>query len=135
MSKEINELVLPDDVKYSNDHEWIKSQGDNVRVGITDYAQDQLGDIVFVEVPAVGDTFDKGSELGSIESVKAVSEMYMPVGGEIVAVNEELEDAPDLLNQDPYGKGWIVDIRAADPAEIDDLLDKNAYLEILKGTE
>lgn len=135
MSKEINELVLPDDVKYSNDHEWIKSQGDNVRVGITDYAQDQLGDIVFVEVPAVGDTFDKGAELGSIESVKAVSEMYMPVGGEIVAVNEELEDAPDLLNQDPYGKGWIVDIRAADQAEIDDLLDKNAYLEILKGTE
>ena len=135
MSKEINELVLPDDVKYSNDHEWIKSQGDNVRVGITDYAQDQLGDIVFVEVPAVGDTFDKGAELGSIESVKAVSEMYMPVGGEIVAVNEELEDAPDLLNQDPYGKGWIVDIKAADPAEIDDLLDKNAYLEILKGTE
>jgi glycine cleavage system H protein len=135
MSKEINELVLPDDVKYSNDHEWIKSQGDNVRIGITDYAQDQLGDIVFVEVPEVGDTFDKGSELGSIESVKAVSEMCMPVGGEIVAVNEELEDAPDLLNQDPYGKGWIVDIKVADPSEIDDLLDKNAYLEILKGSE
>ncbi|MGD8844603.1 MAG: glycine cleavage system protein GcvH [Desulfobacteraceae bacterium] len=135
MSKEINELVLPDDVKYSKDHEWIKPQGDTVRVGITDYAQDQLGDIVFVEVPEVGDTFDKESELGSIESVKAVSEMYMPVGGEIVAVNEALEDAPDLLNQDPYGKGWIVEIKVADPAEIDDLLDKNGYLEILKGSE
>lgn len=135
MSKEINELVLPEDVKYSKDHEWAKSQGDNVRIGITDYAQDQLGDIVFVEVPEVGDTFDKDSEFGTIESVKAVSEMYMPVGGEIVAVNEDLEDSPDLLNQDPYDKGWIVEVKAADPAEMDDLMDKNAYLELLKGLD
>ncbi len=135
MSKGINELVVPDDVKYSKDHEWVKLQGDNVTVGITDYAQDQLGDIVFVEVPEVGDTFDKDSEFGTIESVKAVSEMYMPVSGEIVAVNEELEDAPDSLNQDPYGKGWIVEIKPSDPAEMDDLMDKNAYLEVLKGLE
>lgn len=135
MSKEINELVLPDDVKYSKDHEWAKSQGDNVRIGITDYAQDQLGDIVFVEVPEVGDTFDQGSEFGTVESVKAVSEMYMPVGGEIAAVNEALEDAPELLNQDPYGKGWIAEVKAADPAEMDDLMDKKAYLESLKGSD
>lgn len=135
MSKEINELVLPDDVKYSKDHEWAQSRGDNVRIGITDYAQDQLGDIVYVEVPEVGDTFDKASEFGTVESVKAVSEMYMPIGGEIVAVNEELEDAPELLNQDPYGKGWIVEVKAADPAEMDDLMDKNAYLESLKGSD
>jgi glycine cleavage system H protein len=135
MSKEINELVLPDDVKYSKDHEWVQPQGDNVRIGITDYAQDQLGDIVFVEVPEVGDTFDIESEFGTIESVKAVSEMYMPIGGEIVAVNEELEDEPELLNQDPYGKGWIVEIKAADAAEIDDLMDKNGYLELLKGLD
>lgn len=134
MSKEINELVLPDDVKYSKDHEWAKSQGDNVRIGITDYAQDQLGDIVFVEVPEVGDTFDQGSEFGTVESVKAVSEMYMPVGGEIVAVNEALEDAPELLNQDPYGKGWIAEVKAADPAGMDALMDKKAYLESLKGS-
>ncbi|MGD9368177.1 MAG: glycine cleavage system protein GcvH [Desulfobacteraceae bacterium] len=135
MSKEINELVLPDDVKYSEDHEWAKSRGDNVRIGITDYAQDQLGDIVFVEVPEVGDTFDQGAEFGTVESVKAVSEMYMPVGGEIVAVNEALEDAPELLNQDPYGKGWIAEVKAADPAEMDDLMDKKAYLESLKGSD
>lgn len=135
MSKEMNELILPDDVKYSNDHEWAKSRGDNVRIGITDYAQDQLGDIVFVEVPEVGDTFDQASEFGTVESVKAVSEIYMPIGGEIVAVNEELEDAPELLNQDPYGKGWIVEVKPADPAEMDDLMDKNAYLELLKGSD
>jgi len=135
MSKEINELVIPEDVRYSKDHEWIKARGDNFVVGISDYAQDQLGDIVFVEVPEVGDQFEKESEFGTIESVKAVSEMYMPIGGEVVAVNQALEDSPELLNKDPYGKGWIVEIKPADPAEMDDLMDKNAYLEMLKGTQ
>ncbi len=135
MSKEIGELNLPDDVKYTDDHEWTRSDGENVKVGITDYAQDQLGEIVFVEVPGVGDTFEKKDEFGTLESVKAVSEMYMPLGGEIVSVNEELEDAPDLLNKDPYGKGWIIEIKPADPTEMDSLMNKDAYLEMLKGME
>jgi glycine cleavage system H protein len=135
MSKDINELVIPEDVRYSKDHEWVKARGDNFVVGISDYAQDQLGDIVFVEVPEVGDQFEKESEFGTVESVKAVSEIYMPIGGEVVAVNQALEDSPELLNKDPYDKGWIVEIKPTDPAEMDDLLDKNAYLEMLKGTQ
>ena len=135
MSKDINELVIPEDVRYSKDHEWVKARGDNFVVGISDYAQDQLGDIVFVEVPEVGDQFEKESEFGTVESVKAVSEIYMPIGGEVVAVNQALEDSPELLNKDPYDKGWIVEIKPTDPAEMDDLMDKNAYLEMLKGTQ
>jgi len=135
MSKDINELVIPEDVRYSKDHEWVKTRGDNFVVGISDYAQDQLGDIVFVEVPEVGDQFEKESEFGTVESVKAVSEIYMPIGGEVVAVNQALEDSPELLNKDPYDKGWIVEIKPTDPAEIDDLMDKNAYLEMLKGIQ
>lgn len=133
MSKEISELVLSDDLRYTDDHEWVKSDGDKVKVGITDYAQDQLGDIVFVEVPQVGDTFEKGEEFGTLESVKAVSELFMPIGGEITAVNEKLEDAPDLVNSDPYGDGWMIEVKPGDPAEIDALKDKAAYLEMLKG--
>jgi glycine cleavage system H protein len=135
MSKDINELVILEDVRYSKDHEWVKTRGDNFVVGISDYAQDQLGDIVFVEVPEVGDQFEKESEFGTVESVKAVSEIYMPIGGEVVAVNQALEDSPELLNKDPYDKGWIVEIKPTDPAEIDDLMDKNAYLEMLKGIQ
>jgi glycine cleavage system H protein len=135
MSKDIDELVIPEDVRYSKDHEWVKARGDNFVVGISDYAQDQLGDIVFVEVPEVGDQFEKESEFGTVESVKAVSEIYMPIGGEVVAVNQALEDSPELLNKDPYDKGWIVEIKPTDPAEMDDLMDKNAYLEMLKGIQ
>ena len=101
--KEINELQLPDDLKYADDHEWAKAQGDVVRVGISDYAQDQLGDIVFVELPEVGESFEKGAEFGTLESVKAVSEIYMPLGGEIVAINETLEESPEKVNNSPYG--------------------------------
>jgi glycine cleavage system H protein len=135
MSKDIDELVIPEDVRYSKDHEWVKARGDNFVVGISDYAQDQLGDIVFVEVPEVGDQFEKESEFGTVESVKAVSEIYMPIGGEVVAVNQALEDSPELLNKDPYDKGWIVEIKPTDPGEMDDLMDKNAYLEMLKGIQ
>lgn len=135
MSKDINELVIPEDARYSKDHEWVKARGDHFTIGITDYAQDQLGDIVFVEVPEVGAQFEKETEFGTVESVKAVSEIYMPIGGEVVAVNQALEDSPELLNKDPYGKGWIVEIKPADPAEMDDLMDKNAYLEMLKGMQ
>ena len=133
--KEINELNLPDDVRYTDDHEWTKAEGEKVKIGITDYAQDQLGEIIFVEVPQVGDTLDKGANFGSLESVKAVSDMVMPVGGEVLSVNTALEDAPELLNQDPYSGGWIIEIKPGDPSELDQLMDKNAYLEMLKGLD
>lgn len=133
MSKEISELVLPDDVRYSDDHEWARSEGDKIKVGVSDYAQDQLGEIVFVELPEVGDKFDKGAEFGTLESVKAVSELYMPIGGEITAINEELADAPELVNKDPYAGGWMIELKPDDPSEKDALKDKAAYLEMLKG--
>ncbi len=131
--KELNELILPEDVKYAEDHEWVKLSGDTTRIGISDYAQDQLGDIVFVELPGVGDTFARGDEFGTLESVKAVSELYMPIGGEVTAVNEALEDAPELVNSDPYGDGWMIEIKAAAPSEAEALMDKGAYLDSLKG--
>ena len=133
--KEIHELNLPDDVRYTDDHEWARVEGEKIRVGITDYAQDQLGEIIFVEVPEAGDTLGKGETFGSLESVKAVSDLNMPVGGEVLAINTALEDAPDLLNQDPYNGGWIIEINPSDPSELDQLMDKNAYLEMLKGLE
>jgi glycine cleavage system H protein len=131
--KEISDLKLPEDVKYSKDHEWAKAEGDIVTIGINDYAQDQLGEIVFVEMPAVGDVFSVEDEFGSVESVKAVSEMYMPISGEIVAVNEALEDSPELVNQDCYQGGWIIRVKPSDSSEMDALMDKAAYLEMLKG--
>jgi len=131
--KEINELNLPEDLKYSDDHEWAKVQGDVVTIGINDYAQDQLGEIVFVELPEPGDTFSKGDEFGSVESVKAVSEMYIPISGEIVEINEDLEDDPELVNNDCYQGGWIIKVKAEDLSELDGLMDKGAYLEMLKG--
>jgi glycine cleavage system H protein len=129
--KEINELNLPADIVYSKNHEWLKKEGDLVKIGISDYAQDQLGDIVFVEMPEQGDTFDRGEEFGTLESVKAVSEVYLPLGGEITAVNEELEDAPELVNEDPYAN-WIITVRPADAAEFDDLLSRDEYLKLLQ---
>jgi len=131
--KEISELNFPEDLRYSDDHEWTKQVDGVVRIGISDYAQDQLGDIVFVELPEVGDTFEKGEEFGTVESVKAVSELYMPVGGEITAVNESLEESPELVNNDPYSGGWMVDVKADNPEELDALKDRNAYLDTLKG--
>ena len=131
--KEISELNFPDDLQYAEDHEWVKPEADGTAIGISDYAQDQLGDIVFVELPEVGASFDKGAEFGTVESVKAVSELYMPIGGEILAVNSALEDAPELVNNDPYGEGWMIRVKPADQAEIDALLDKAAYIESLKG--
>ncbi len=131
--KAISELNLPENVRYTDDHEWAKKNGDVVRMGISDYAQDQLGDIVFVELPEVGSSFDKGEEFGTVESVKAVSELYMPIGGEVTAINEALADAPELVNSDPYDGGWMMEIKASDPAELDALKSKADYLEMLKG--
>jgi glycine cleavage system H protein len=131
--KDIEDVILPDDIRYAESHEWAKAEGDSVKVGISDYAQDQLGDIVFVEMPEVGETFDKGVEFGTVESVKAVSELYMPVGGEIVAINSALEDSPELINSTPYSDGWLIEIKADDPAELEALMTKDAYLTSLKG--
>jgi len=131
--KELSELFFADDVKYSKNHEWARLEGGTVTVGISDYAQDQLGDIVFVEVPQVGERFEQGAEFGTLESVKAVSEIYMPVGGQITVVNKELEDEPELVNQEPFKAGWIVKLKPDDPAQMDQLMDKNAYIAMLKG--
>ena len=131
--KELNELSFPEDVRYAESHEWVKVSGETAKIGITDYAQDQLGDIVFVELPDVGESFDKGSEFGTVESVKAVSELYMPVGGEIVAINEALEDGPELINNTPFSDGWMIEVKLEDSSEVDTLLDKDAYLSTLKG--
>jgi glycine cleavage system H protein len=133
--KEIDELNLPDDVRYAEDHEWIRSEGDKVRIGISDYAQDQLGDIVFVELPQSGDTFEKGEEFGTVESVKAVSELYIPIGGEILSVNTALEESPDLVNQSPYNDGWMIEVKPSNSAELEALITRDAYLEMLKGLE
>jgi glycine cleavage system H protein len=131
--KEISELNLPDDLRYAEDHEWARSEGGNIRVGIDDYAQDQLGDIVYVDLPQVGDTFSKGEEFGSVESVKAVSELYLPVGGEVIEINTKLEDSPELVNGSPYDDGWMVLVKPDNSAELDALMNKDAYLEMLKG--
>lgn len=130
--KEFAELNLPETLRYTDDHEWAKLEDGVVRIGVSDYAQDQLGDIVFVEMPEVGDSFEKGDEFGTLESVKAVSELYIPLGGEVVAVNEALIDAPELLNEDPYAN-WIVAIKPTDAAELDGLLDVEGYRQIIKG--
>ena len=113
--------------KYDEEHEWLRVEGEEGVVGISDYAQDALSDVVYVELPEVGDLFDKGDVFAVVESVKAASDVYMPVTGEILEINDQLEDSPELVNQDPYGEAWLVRITIADPAELDDLLDAEAY--------
>lgn len=130
--KELEELILPEDLSYTKEHEWARAEDDMVVIGITDYAQDQLGDIVFVELPEEGDSFSAGEEFGTLESVKAVSELYIPVSGEVVAINEELDDSPEMLNSNPYDN-WIIKIKPDDFEEIDDLMDHDAYLKMLEG--
>ena len=125
----------PDDVRYMESDEWVKLEGDEVTVGLTDYAQDQLSDVVYVELPAVGDTFAKGDSYGVVESVKAASDMYMPLGGEITAVNEVLEDTPELVNEDPYGKGWMIKFSPSDPGQWDDLLSTAEYEKAVEAEE
>ena len=130
--KELNELIFGKGLRYTDDHEWVTESGDTLKVGVSDYAQDQMGDIVYVELPDVGSTFEKGEEFGTLESVKAVSELYIPIGGEVVAVNEELADSPELINQDPYAN-WIIEIKPSAKSELKDLLTVDAYRELLKG--
>jgi len=130
--KELTELIFKDGLRYAEDHEWVSESGSTLKIGVSDYAQDQMGDIVYVELPEVGTSFAKGDEFGTLESVKAVSELYLPISGEIVAVNEALGDSPELINQDPYAN-WIVEIKPADSSELDQLLTVDAYREFLKG--
>ena len=126
-------MNIPSELKYTKDHEWVRIEGDTATVGITDFAQDQLGDIVFVELPQTGDKLAKGDVFGTVESVKAVSELFMPVGGEIIAINKNLEESPELVNTSPYAEGWMIDVKPTDAAELDALMTKEAYLEMLKG--
>lgn len=123
-------MNIPKELKYSKDHEWTKAEGKLVTVGITDFAQSQLGDVVFVEVPSVGAAVTVGKAFSVVESVKAVSDIYSPVSGVIVKVNDALTDAPELINQDAYGEGWIAVIEMSDPAELDKLLDSEEYAKI-----
>ena len=122
-------MSIPSDLKYTRSHEWLRVEDDGVVVGITDYAQDQLGEVVFVELPDTGSTFDAGDELGTLESVKAVSEFLAPIAGEVNEVNEALDDSPNLVNEDPYGDGWLVKMTGS--AE-DDVMDAEAYAEFLE---
>ena len=133
--KEIDELDLPDDVRYTEEHEWVRHTGDKVRVGISDYAQDQLGDIVFVELPEVGDTFHQGEEFGTVESTKTVTELYMPLSCEVLAVNSALEDVPENVNEHPYEEGWMIEAAPSEPGEWEYLLTREDYLDILKEME
>jgi glycine cleavage system H protein len=120
-------MKLDQEARYAKNHEWARWDGDQIVCGISDHAQESLSDIVYVEQPEEGDTFEQGDIFGVVESVKAASDLYMPMGGEIVAVNEELEDAPELVNQDPYGGGWMIRFTPSDPAEFDSLMDAGEY--------
>jgi glycine cleavage system H protein len=126
-------MHVPDDLRYSSDHEWARPTGDHIRVGITDYAQDALGDVVYVDLPASGEKIDAGGLLGEVESTKSVSEIYAPIAGEVVAVNASLSDAPEQMNADPYGEGWICEIAPSDPTAVDALLDAAAYRQLTDG--
>ena len=125
---------IPSDLKYVSSHEWIREEGDGVvTIGVTDHAQDLLGDVVFVELPEVGAEFANGDDIGVVESVKAASDIYAPLSGEIVAVNAELEDAPELVNSDPYGDGWFIQLRLSSPEEMNELLDADGYSEVCEA--
>ncbi|RLD59291.1 MAG: glycine cleavage system protein GcvH [Bacteroidetes bacterium] len=126
-------MNIPKNLKYTKDHEWIRVEGDEAVIGITDFAQKELGDIVFIEVETEGENLDREETFGTIEAVKTVSDMFMPVSGEVVSFNEELESTPELVNNDPYGEGWIIKVKLADMAQIDDLLDVGAYKELVEA--
>ncbi|MGW7536783.1 glycine cleavage system protein GcvH [Amycolatopsis sp. NPDC054798] len=127
-------MTTPEELRYTEEHEWVATrEGSLVRVGITEYAQDQLGDVVFVDLPEVGKQVGAGDPFGEVESTKSVSELFAPVDGEIVAVNPAVADSPELINSDPYGEGWLVEIRLDDPAGLEALLEAEAYQALIKG--
>lgn len=126
-------MSIPEDLRYSSDHEWVAVDGNRIRLGITDYAQDALGDVVYVQVPTVGTSVTAGDTMSEVESTKSVSDIYAPVTGTIVAVNDALADQPEALNNDPYGAGWICEIELTDPSQIDALLDASGYRALIEG--
>lgn len=126
-------MNVPADLKYTKDHEWIKLEGYIATIGITDFAQGELGDIVYIEIETLNDSLDSESVFGSVEAVKTVSDLFMPVSGEVIEINETLEDAPETVNDDPYGAGWIIKVQCSDLTQIEGLLDANAYSTLVTG--
>lgn len=126
-------MNFPENLKYTSEHEWIRMEGNMAYVGITDYAQEQLGDIVFVDVPTVGETLEAGEVFGTIEVVKTISDLFLPVSGEVIELNEALEENPELVNKDPYGEGWIIKLNVTDPAQIEGLLDAEGYKKVINA--
>lgn len=126
-------MDFPQNLKYTNEHEWIRVEGDIAYVGITDYAQEQLGDIVFVDIPTVGETLEADEVFGTIEVVKTISDLFLPVAGEVMEQNEALEENPELVNKDPYGEGWLIKMKPANPKDVEDLLDAEGYKAVVNG--
>lgn len=126
-------MKIPNDLKYTSDHEWVKIEGDIAVVGITEFAQSELGDIVYVEVETVDETLEREEVFGTVEAVKTVSDLFSPLSGEIIEFNQSLEDEPEKVNSDPYGEGWMVKIRFTDPSQLEDLLSAEAYAEVIEG--
>lgn len=126
-------MNIPQNLKYTNEHEWIRVEGEIAYVGITDYAQEQLGDIVFVDIPTVGESIEAGETFGTIEVVKTISDLFLPVSGEVLEQNEALEANPELVNKDPYGEGWLIKIRPENVSDVDSLLDAEAYKAVING--
>lgn len=126
-------MNFPQNLKYTSEHEWIRVEGDMAYVGITDYAQEQLGDIVFVDIPTVGETLEANEVFGTIEVVKTISDIFLPVAGEVLEQNEALEENPELVNKDPYGEGWLIKIKPTNLSDIDDLLDAEGYKAVING--
>jgi len=120
-------MAVPDDLKYTEEHEWIRVEGDEIVVGVTDFAQGELGDVVFIEIETEGETLEKGDTFGTIEAVKTVSDLYMPVDGEVIEANPALEDNPELVNSHPFGEGWMIRIKLSDPSQLDDLIPADQY--------
>ena len=126
-------MNFPQNLKYTNEHEWIRVDGDIAYVGITDYAQEQSGDIVFVDIPTVGETLEAGETFGTIEVVKTISDLFLPIAGEVLEQNEALEENPELVNKAPYGEGWLIKVKPADVKAVEDLLDAEAYKAVVNG--
>lgn len=126
-------MNFPQNLKYTSEHEWIRIEGDIAYVGITDYAQEQLGDIVFVDIPTVGETLEADETFGTIEVVKTISDLFLPVAGEVLGQNEALEENPELVNKDPYGEGWLIKVKPTDVKAVEDLLDADAYKTVVNG--
>ncbi|MFW6094922.1 MAG: glycine cleavage system protein GcvH [Bacteroidota bacterium] len=126
-------MNIPENLKYTKDHEWVKVEGDEVLIGITDYAQNELGDIVFIEIETEGETLEKEEVFGTVEAVKTVSDIYMPVSGEVTEVNPKLEDSPEIVNKEPYGEGWLIKVKINNQSELDDLLSADKYKELIES--